>query len=79
MAVLDDEFELLEDGCGVDPDFLDFEPNEWDQFLLEAALQLRDAAGDGEVVAVTVGDEEAEEGSTECAREGRRPRCARMG
>ena len=62
VSVLDDEFELLEDGSGVDPDFLDFEPNEWDQFSLEAALQLRDAAGDGEVVAVTVGDEEAEEG-----------------
>ncbi len=63
VAVLDDEFELLDDGSGVDPDFLDFEPNEWDQFSLEAALQLRDAAGgDSEVVAITVGDEEAEEG-----------------
>jgi electron transfer flavoprotein beta subunit len=63
VAVLDDEFEVLEDGSGVDPDFLDFEPNEWDQFSLEAALQLRDAAGgDGEVVAITVGDEEAEVG-----------------
>jgi electron transfer flavoprotein beta subunit len=63
VAVLDDEFELLDDGSGVDPDFLDFEANEWDQFSLEAALQLRDAAGgDCEVVAITVGDEEAEEG-----------------
>jgi electron transfer flavoprotein beta subunit len=63
VAVLDDEFELLDDGSGVDPDFLDFEPNEWDQFSLEAALQLRDAAGgDSEVVAITVGDEEADEG-----------------
>jgi electron transfer flavoprotein beta subunit len=62
VAALDDEFELLGDGSGVDPDFLDFELNEWDQFSLEAALQLRDAAGEGEVVAITVGDEDAEEG-----------------
>jgi electron transfer flavoprotein alpha subunit len=62
VAVLDDEFELLDDGTGVDPDFLDFELNEWDQFSLEAALQLRDTAGDGDVVAVTVGGDDAQEG-----------------
>ena len=62
VAVLDDEFELLDDGSDVDPDGLDWELNEWDSFSLEAAMQLREAAGEGEVVAVTVGDEEAEEG-----------------
>jgi electron transfer flavoprotein beta subunit len=62
VAVLADEFELLDDGSGVDPDSLDWELNEWDTFSLEAAVQLRDAAGEGEVVAVTVGDEEAGEG-----------------
>jgi electron transfer flavoprotein beta subunit len=63
VAALDDEFELLGDGSGVHPDGVEWELNEWDTFSLEAALQLRDAAGhDGEVVAVTVGDEEAEEG-----------------
>src|SRR6266567_6233053 len=62
VAALDDEFELLDDGSAVDPDGLEWELNEWDTFSLEAALQLRDAAGGGEVVAVTVGDEEAEEG-----------------
>ncbi len=63
VAALDDEFELLGDGSGVDPDGVEWELNEWDTFSLEAALQLRDAAGDdGDVVAVTVGDEEAEEG-----------------
>jgi electron transfer flavoprotein beta subunit len=61
VAALDDDFELLDDGLGVDPDFLEFDLNEWDQFSLEAGLQLREAGG-GEVVAVTVGDEEAEEG-----------------
>jgi electron transfer flavoprotein beta subunit len=62
VAALDDEFELLDDGSGVDPDSLDWELNEWDTFSLEAALELRDAAGDGEVVVVTIGEEEAEEG-----------------
>jgi len=62
VVVLDDEFELLPDGSGVDPDGIESELNEWDTFSLEAALQLRDAAGDGEVVAITVGDEDAEEG-----------------
>jgi electron transfer flavoprotein beta subunit len=62
VAVLADEFELLDDGAGVDPDSLDWELNEWDTFSLEAAVQLRDAAGEGEVVAITVGDEDAGEG-----------------
>jgi electron transfer flavoprotein beta subunit len=61
VAALDDEFELLDDGSGVDPDGLEWELNEWDTFSLEAALQIRDAAG-GEVIAISVGDEEAEEG-----------------
>src|SRR5581483_1054100 len=62
VALLDDEFELLDDGSGVDPDSLEWDLNEWDSFSLEAAVQLREQAGDGEVVAITVGDDEAEEG-----------------
>jgi electron transfer flavoprotein beta subunit len=62
VALLDDEFELLDDGSGVDPDSLEWDLNEWDNFSLEAAVQIREASGEGEVVAVTVGDEEAEEG-----------------
>src|SRR5579864_4673073 len=63
VAALDDEFELLDEGSGVDPDSIEWDLNEWDTFSLEAALQLREAAGDdGEVVAITVGDEQAEEG-----------------
>ena len=62
VALLDDEFELLDDGAGVDPDSLEWDLNEWDSFSLEAAVQIHEQAGDGEVVAVTVGDEEAEDG-----------------
>lgn len=59
VALLDDEFELLDDA--VDPDSIEYDLNEWDSFSLEAAVQIREANGDGEVVAVTVGAEEAED------------------
>jgi electron transfer flavoprotein beta subunit len=61
VAALDDEFELIDGGAAVDPDFLEWELNEWDAFSLEEALALREAAGEGEVVAITVGDREAGE------------------
>jgi electron transfer flavoprotein beta subunit len=70
VAVLDEEFELLEDRSGVDPDALDWELNEWDEFSLEAALQLREAEGQGEVVVISVGDENAEEGLRACLAKG---------
>jgi electron transfer flavoprotein beta subunit len=63
VAVLDEEFELLDDGPGVDSDAIEWDLNEWDNFSVEEALQLREAAGDGgEVVVISVGGEEAEEG-----------------
>jgi electron transfer flavoprotein beta subunit len=71
VAALDDDFELLGDGSGVDPDFVELDLNEWDAFSIEAALQLRDGAGgDGEVVVVTVGDEEADEALLGCLARG---------
>jgi electron transfer flavoprotein beta subunit len=72
VAALDDEFELREDGLGVDPDSLERDLNEWDSFSLEAALQLREQiGGDGhEVVAVTVGDDEAQDALLGCLARG---------
>jgi electron transfer flavoprotein beta subunit len=71
VASLDEEFELLEGDGGVDPDFIEWDLNEWDTFSLEAALQLHEGdGGGGEVVAVTVGDEEAEEGLLACLARG---------
>ena len=61
VAAPDDEVELVDDDTAVDPDGLEWDLNEWDAFSLEEALTLRDAAGDGEVVAVTVGGEEAQD------------------
>jgi electron transfer flavoprotein beta subunit len=70
VATLDEDFELRDDNRGVDPDFLEWDLNEWDTFSLEAALQIKEAAGDGEVVAVTVGDGEAEDGLLACLAKG---------
>jgi len=66
VSALDDEFEMLDEGTGVDPDFVERDLNEWDTFSMEAALQLRDAAGEGEVVVITVGDDEADEALLAC-------------
>jgi electron transfer flavoprotein beta subunit len=65
VAVVDEDFELVGDGSGVDPDFLEWSLNEWDDFSLEAALQLAD-----DVVVVSVGDEEATEGLLTCLAKG---------
>jgi electron transfer flavoprotein beta subunit len=70
VAVLGDEVEFTEDERDVDPDYLDFALNEWDTYATEEALRLVEAAGSGEVVVVSVGDEDAED----CMR-----RCLAMG
>src|SRR5579883_1475663 len=61
VAVLGDDVEFTADGRGVDRDYLDFAVNEWDTYAMEEALRLREAAGSGEVVAVCVGDEGADD------------------
>jgi electron transfer flavoprotein beta subunit len=61
VAVLGDEIEFAGDGRDVDHDFLDYQLNEWDAAAVEEALRLREAAGAGEVVAVTVGDDDEPE------------------
>lgn len=61
VGTLGDEVEFEDDERDVDPDFLDYALNEWDSYATEEALRLRDGAGEGEVVAVTVGDEDAED------------------
>jgi electron transfer flavoprotein beta subunit len=70
VAVLGDEVEFTEDERDVDPDYLDFALNEWDSYATEEALRLVEAAGSGEVVVVSVGDEDVED----CMR-----RCLAMG
>lgn len=61
VATLGDEVEFTSDERDVDPDFLEFAINEWDSYATEEAIKIKEAAGDGEVVVVTVGDEDAED------------------
>jgi electron transfer flavoprotein beta subunit len=61
VGMLGDEVEFTEDERDVDPDYLDFALNEWDSYATEEALQLVERAGGGEVVVVSVGDEDAED------------------
>lgn len=70
VAVLGDEVEFTDDERDVDPDYLDFALNEWDSYATEEALRIVEAAGSGEVVVVSVGDEDVED----CMR-----RCLAMG
>jgi electron transfer flavoprotein beta subunit len=66
VSTLGDEVELTPDERDVDPDLLERSLNEWDTCATEEALRLREAAGEGEVLALTVGDEESEEGLRRC-------------
>lgn len=70
VATLGDEFELLGNGRGIDPADLEFGLNEWDEFSLEAGLQIRDQAGEGELIVATVGGEDAEEALLTCLAKG---------
>ncbi len=66
VAALGDEVEFADDERDVDPDFLDFALNEWDTFATEEALQIRERVGEGEVVVLSVGDEDAEDAIRRC-------------
>jgi electron transfer flavoprotein beta subunit len=62
VSVLDDEFEIRDDGRDVDEDFFEKDLNEFDHFAVEEALLIKEAAGEGaEVVVVTVGDDDADD------------------
>ncbi len=52
--------------------------NPFDANAVEEALRIKDAAGDGEVVVVSMGPEKAVGLAAEGARHGRRPRRARL-
>ena len=54
------------DGHDVDSDYLDRALNEWDACAIEEAIQIRERLGEGDVVVVTAGDEEAEGALRRC-------------
>lgn len=60
VAKLGDEYGFTEDGRDVRREFMEFGLNEWDDAALEEALRCIEKLGSGEVVAVSVGDADAD-------------------
>ncbi|MEE8187929.1 MAG: heterodisulfide reductase-related iron-sulfur binding cluster [Kiloniellales bacterium] len=60
VAVLGDDYAFTADGRDVQPEYLEYLLNEWDDAALEEALLTVEKLGGGEVVAVAVGPEDAE-------------------
>ena len=56
----ENEIEVNRDGTDIERDDLVYSVNEWDNYAVEEAIQIRDKVG-GNVTVVTVGDEEDEE------------------
>ncbi|RDI71594.1 electron transfer flavoprotein subunit beta/FixA family protein [Halopelagius longus] len=60
VAEVQDDFEIAD--LEVDPRYLEYDLNEWDEYAVEEAVQLKEAAeAEVEVVSVTVGPERSEE------------------
>jgi electron transfer flavoprotein beta subunit len=71
VSSLDEDFEVRDDGRDVDPDFLIRDLNEWDDFSLEEAVKIKEASAEPvDVVAVSVGPEEADEILRKCLAKG---------
>ncbi len=56
----ENEIEVRGDGTDIERDDLVYSVNEWDNYAVEEAIQIRDKVG-GTVTVVSVGDEDAEE------------------
>ena len=59
VAEAADDFEIT--GDDIDDQYLEYDLNEWDDYAIEAAVQLAEENDDVEVVSVTVGPERSEE------------------
>jgi electron transfer flavoprotein beta subunit len=71
VAALDEDFEIRADGRDIDPDFFIRDLNEWDDFSLEEAVKIKEAAAEPvEVVAVSVGSDQVDESLRKCLAKG---------
>jgi electron transfer flavoprotein beta subunit len=71
VAALDEDFEIRADGKDVDPEFLVRDLNEWDDYSLEEAMRIKEAAtAPVEVVVVCIGPEECDESLRKCLAKG---------
>jgi electron transfer flavoprotein beta subunit len=59
VADVEDDFEI--DGLDIAADYLEYDLNEWDEYAVEAAVQLAEEGHADEVVSVTIGPERTEE------------------
>ncbi len=71
VAALDEDFEIRADGKDVEPDFLIRDLNEWDDYSLEEAVRIREAAAAPvEVAVVCIGPHGADESLRKCLAKG---------
>lgn len=71
VASLDDDFEIRDDQLDVDEDFLLYDLNEWDDYSLEEAMNIKENSDtDVEVVVVSVGPDRVEESLRKCLAKG---------
>jgi len=71
VAALDEDFEIRADGKDVEADFLIRDVNEWDDYSLEEALRIKEAATSPvDVVLVSVGPDDADEALRKCLAKG---------
>ncbi|SHG50061.1 electron transfer flavoprotein subunit beta/FixA family protein [Halobaculum gomorrense] len=59
VAEAADDFEI--EGTDIGEQYLEYDLNEWDDYAIEAAVQLSETYGDIEVVSATIGPERSEE------------------
>ena len=59
VAEVEDEFDIS--GLDIDPSYLEYDLNEWDDYAVEEAVQTSEANDDVEVVTATIGPERSEE------------------
>jgi electron transfer flavoprotein beta subunit len=71
VAALDEDFKIRGDGRDIEADFLIRDLNEWDDFSLEEAVKIKEAAATPvEVVAVSVGPDAVDESLRKCLAKG---------
>jgi electron transfer flavoprotein beta subunit len=71
VATLDEDFELRADGKDVESEFLLRDLNEWDDYSLEEAMRIKEAATSPvEVVVVCIGPADADEVLRKCLAKG---------